>query len=191
MELPTNGAKKKSLRQSFRVDRKFLVQPVTWNHLIDSIEFKSATMIASYISYGDEPDTNGLNQTILESGKTLLLPRMRSDNFLDWVIWKGKIETLKTNKNIMEPIGDAIAPERIKNIDFVILPALHVDHSGNRLGQGGGYYDRALSLITGFKVALIYQGELTSIELPQEVHDQTLDAAATPEILVRFSKKIN
>ena len=114
MELPTNGAKKKSLRQSFRADRKFLVQPVTWNHLIDSIEFKSATMIASYISYGDEPDTNGLNQTILESGKTLLLPRMRSDNFLDWVIWKGKIETLKRNKNIMEPIGDAIAPERIK-----------------------------------------------------------------------------
>jgi 5-formyltetrahydrofolate cyclo-ligase len=40
-------------------------------------------------------------------------------------------------------------------------------------------------------VALIYQGELTSIELPQEVHDQTLDAAATPEILVRFSKNIN
>jgi 5-formyltetrahydrofolate cyclo-ligase len=73
----------------------------------------------------------------------------------------------------------------------VLVPALQADHSGNRMGQGGGYYDRALSLITGFKVALIYQGELTSIELPQEVHDQTLDAAATPEILVRFSKNIN
>ena len=107
MELPTISAKKKALRQSFRVDRKFLVQPVTWNHLLDSMEFKSANMIASYISYGDEPDTKSLNIEILKCGKTLLLPRMRSDNFLDWVIWKGEAEKIEANKNIMEPIGDA------------------------------------------------------------------------------------
>lgn len=189
MELSANGGKKKSLRQSFRADRKFLVQPVTWNHLIDSIEFKSANMIASYISYGDEPDTSDLNKEILIRGKTLLLPRMRDDNYLDWIIWKGDLGQLKLNRNLMEPIGDAIAPERIKNIDYVIVPALHVDRSGNRLGQGGGHYDRALSQIIGFKLALVYQGELTSAELPHEAHDQKLDAAATPEILVRFSKK--
>jgi len=189
MELPTISAKKKALRQSFRVDRKFLMQPVTWNHLLDSMEFKSANMIASYISYGDEPDTKSLNIEILKCGKTLLLPRMRSDNFLDWVIWKGEAEKIEANKNIMEPIGDAISAERIAKIDYVIVPALHVDRTGNRLGQGGGFYDRALSLINGFKIALVYQSELTSVELPNELHDQKINAAATPEIIVRFSKK--
>ena len=189
MELSTNSAKKKSLRQSFRADRKFLVQPVTWDHLFESIEFQSANMIASYVSYGDEPDTKGLNLEIIKRGKTLLLPRMRSDNFLDWVIWKGEIVKLKLNGNLMEPIGDAIGQDRFNNIDFIIVPALHVDRNGNRLGQGGGYYDRSLSLISGFKVGLVYQGELTSIEIPNEPHDQKLDAAATPEILVSFSKK--
>ena len=143
-------------------------------------------MIASYISYGDEPDTNGLNQTILESGKTLLLPRMRSDNFLDWVIWKGKIETLKTNKNIMEPIGDAIAPERIKNIDFVIVPALHVDHSGNRLGQGGGHYDRALAHLAAWSITLIFPEEISGQPLPRESHDIPVNAYATYDMVVRL-----
>jgi len=36
---------------------------------------------------------------------------------------------------------------------------------------------------------LVYPGELTSEEVPREVHDQQVDAAATPEILVRFTEQ--
>jgi len=37
-------------------------------------------------------------------------------------------------------------------------------------------------------VALVYPGELTSEEVPRELHDQRVDAAATTEILVRFTE---
>ena len=57
---------------------------------------------------------------------------------------------------------------------------------GNRLGQGGGSYDRALSRSKAFKIALLHYGELTSEILPIQPHDEKIDAAATPEIVVRF-----
>ena len=72
---------------------------------------------------------------------------------------------------------------------MVIVPALHVDRKGNRLGQGGGSYDRALARTKAWKVALVYPGELSSENLPIEGHDQLLDAVATTEILVRFKEQ--
>jgi 5-formyltetrahydrofolate cyclo-ligase len=56
------------------------------------------------------------------------------------------------------------------------------------LGQGGGYYDRALPHFTAWKIGLVYAGELNSEELPHEAHDIALDAAASPSIVVRFNR---
>ena len=71
-------------------------------------------------------------------------------------------------------------------IDVIVVPALHIDQSGYRLGQGGGYYDRALAHLLGWKIGLVHAGELSSQDLPREAHDIALDAAATPSIVVRF-----
>ena len=73
--------------------------------------------------------------------------------------------------------------------DLVIVPALHIDQHGNRLGQGGGSYDRALKNLSAYSIALVYAGELTSEEIPSEPHDCKVNAAATPELLVRFTKQ--
>ncbi len=42
-------------------------------------EMKNANVIASYLSYGTEPDTSNINQEIMDSGRKLLLPRMLID----------------------------------------------------------------------------------------------------------------
>ncbi|CAB4664808.1 unannotated protein [freshwater metagenome] len=68
----------------------------------------------------------------------------------------------------------------------MIVPALQIDSEGYRLGKGGGYYDRALPMIDGWKVGLIYSGELSEELLPRENHDVPLNAAATPDEVVRF-----
>ena len=73
-------------------------------------------------------------------------------------------------------------------IDVVIVPALRIDRDGYRLGQGGGYYDRALPTMSGWKIALVHSGEVTSEVLPRESHDIAVDAAATPDLIVRFNK---
>jgi len=174
---------KSQLRQRFRSEREFLISESSWQHLLDSREVKSAQVVASYHSYGSEPDTSALNRSLIQSGKTLLLPRRLADNGLDWIIWSGRDEDLEIDGKVRSPKGGSFRGD----IDVVIIPALHVDREGNRLGQGGGSYDRALSKLNSWKVALIYSGELTSEKLPVESFDCKLDAAATPEILVRFT----
>lgn len=175
---------KSDLRKRFRADREFLVVDSSWEHLLEASEVKKALVVASYFSYGDEPNTRNLNQTLISLGKKLLLPRLRDDKDLDWVIWSGRNEDLISKGLVHEAVGDLY----VGDIDVVIVPALHVDRQGNRLGQGGGSYDRTLARTKAWKVALVYPGELTSEEVPREVHDQRVDAAATTEILVRFTE---
>lgn len=146
-------------------------------------EFKEVSKIGSYISYEFEPETSDVNQRIISSGKTLYLPRLLKNNDLEWVTWDGDKGKLKKSGKTLEPVGEAV---RDIQLDVIILPALHVDRSGNRLGQGGGSYDRFLARTDAWTIALLHRGELTSEMLPVEPHDQKIKAAATPEIIVRF-----
>jgi 5-formyltetrahydrofolate cyclo-ligase len=93
---------------------------------------------------------------------------------------------LLTKKKISEPVGEVVS--NLSKIQVVIVPALRIDQSGFRLGQGGGYYDRALVHMKAWKIGLVHAGELSSEVLPREPHDVPLDAAATPSIVVRFNR---
>jgi 5-formyltetrahydrofolate cyclo-ligase len=173
---------KSELRKLYRRERADRFNSESWLHILSASELKNATNVASYISYEFEPETSDLNQRLIEDGKKVFLPRLLENNDIQWVSWDGSLENLIKNEKIYEPIGDAVEVE----LDVIILPALHVDRMGNRLGQGGGSYDRALSRSKAFKIALLHYGELTSEILPIQPHDEKVDAAATPEITVRF-----
>lgn len=186
---------KKVLREHARRDRALRDTQESWLHIQSSAEIQSASVIASYISYDNEPETQDLNLALLASGKTLLLPRMLADKDLEWVAWNGDPGQLKKNGKILEPVGQAFSNEAA--IDVVIVPTLLADRSGTRLGQGGGSYDRALARLAAlhataqsgkkpWKLGLIAAGELTSTPLPREPHDQKLDAVATPSLITRF-----
>ena len=161
---------KEELRNYYRRERQARFISATWRRILESPEISAANSIASYFSYGYEPETHDLNQLIFDSGRTIYLPRMLSDKDLEWIRWDGV----------------TLTNEQLSSIDVVIVPALHVDRDGNRLGQGGGSYDRALAKMSGWKIALVHSGELTSEPIPYDIHDQKVDAAATPELIVRF-----
>ena len=172
------------LRTEIREDRAFKDQKTSWRHILNSAEFASARTIASYLSYGTEPATGDLNEEIIKSGRTLFLPRVLKDNNLEWVAWDGKPSSLSKKGKIQEPIGSATTePE----IDLIIIPTLCADRSGTRLGQGGGSYDLALPKLSAWRIGLIYAGELSNTEIPNEAHDVKLNAVATPDLIVRFN----
>ena len=173
---------KKELRTRHRRERKERYVEHNFEYLADSAEFKSAEVIASYISYGDEPDTRALNRALLKAGKTLILPRIHGEK-IEWVAWNGEETSLKKYKHFLEPVGDVFTGE----IELVVVPALRIDRRGIRLGQGGGFYDRALPGMKAWKIGLIHPDEISSEDLPRDEWDVALNAAATPDLVLRFS----
>lgn len=176
---------KNSLRERARRERSQKFIPSNFNVIVKAPEIASATTIASYISYENEPSTVEINEAFLRDGKVVVLPRIIGDQ-LEWVKWDGDPTKLVSKKKISEPLGEALTD--LSQIQVVIVPALRIDQSGFRLGQGGGYYDRALPHMNAWKIGLVYAGELTSETLPHESHDVPLDAASTPSIVVRFKR---
>jgi 5-formyltetrahydrofolate cyclo-ligase len=194
LELPNTGIdvnfqnEKSDLRKRYRRERSEHAVNTPYSNLIDSQEISSARVIASYISYGDEPNTFELNKAIIAAGKKLLLPRIIEGNGeprLEWVPWNGDSQSLTERGRILEPIGPAETDQ--KQIDVVIVPALRVDRDGYRLGQGGGFYDRALAQISAWTIALIYPEEISGQSLPRESHDIPVNAYATYDMVVRLT----
>ena len=179
---------KSDLRKRYRRERSEHAVDTPYSYLIDSQEISSARVIASYISYGDEPNTSELNQAILTAGKKLLLPRIiedRGEVGLEWVPWNGDPQNLKERGRILEPTGPADIDH--SQIDVVIVPALRVDSDGYRLGQGGGFYDRALTHLAAWSIALIFPEEISGQLLPRESHDVPVNAYATYDMVLRLT----
>ena len=174
---------KAQLRNRFRQERQERFIEDSWMHILSATEVILATNIATYISYEFEPETKDINKSLISLNKKVFLPRLLPNNDIEWVNWDGSEESLKLNGKVLEPIGEANSDIEL---EVIIVPALHVDRAGNRLGQGGGSYDRALARSKAWKIALLHRGEITNEPLPIEPHDQKLSAAATPEIMVRF-----
>lgn len=172
---------KSKLRESIRLGRQGDSSHFNLTLLTDSSEFEASQVVASYCSYGDEPDTKLLNELILKVGKRLLLPKLLPDKNLEFRFWDGDPKNLSPNGKIQEPIGAKYTGA----IDLMIIPALAVDFQGNRLGQGGGSYDRVLQTFPGTTVALINENELVS-ELSVGPHDVPVKIVLTPTRLIRF-----
>jgi 5-formyltetrahydrofolate cyclo-ligase len=164
---------KDNLRRRLRAQREERYVEHNLLHLLEVPEISRAHVIASYYSYGFEPSTLALNRAILASGKTLILPRINGDE-IEWVDWNGTAETLKENGKFTEPTGPVF--EKLDSIDLVLVPALAIDPDGYRLGQGGGFYDRALPHLRAWKHGVVFNFERMEHDLPREPWDIPMDS---------------
>ncbi len=88
-----------------------------------------------YLSYSSEAPTDRLIETLLEKGYAVYCPRIEGREMI--AVRYGEDFTL-SDYRIREPIGEPFDGE----MHVAIVPFLAVDEQGNRLGYGGGYYDR-------------------------------------------------
>lgn len=126
-------------------------------------------LVASFVPLPDEPGVAP------ELG--WLLPVLLPDGDLDWAAYDGRL--VQAVGALEEPVGPRLGVEALAECDLVLVPALLVDRQGNRLGKGGGSYDRALARTTALTVALLHDDELVD-EVPADPWDVPVRAAATP-----------
>jgi 5-formyltetrahydrofolate cyclo-ligase len=149
--------------------------------LLERPEVQMAGTIAAYYSVGAEPDTRGLLFALWKRGSYVLLPLLRPDGDLDWASYEGPESLVPGPRGLLEPGEPPRGPGAVARADVVLAPALAVDRAGNRLGRGGGSYDRALARVGPLVplIALVYDAELLD-RVPAEPHDVKVRAAATP-----------
>jgi 5-formyltetrahydrofolate cyclo-ligase len=150
--------------------------------LLSLPELQMAGTVAAYYSVGAEPDTRGLVYAVWKRGTYVLLPLLQPDGDLDWASYEGPDSLITGPRGLQEPKEKPRGPDAITRADVVLVPALAVDHAGNRLGRGGGSYDRALARVGPLipVIALLYDAELLG-HLPAEPHDTPVRAVVRPE----------
>ena len=110
-----------------------------------------------------------------EAGAPLSEPR--------WGLWEAGRALVTLGRPPAQPDGEARGAESLKEADLIVIPALAASADGTRLGQGGGWYDRALMhrSPTTPVVAVIFDDEVVEAGLiPAEPHDVPVDAIVTP-----------
>jgi 5-formyltetrahydrofolate cyclo-ligase len=147
---------------------------------------RRAATVAAYVSIGAEPGTGPLLDALRGAGKRVLLPVLQPDNDLDWAVYDGDL--VPASRGLLEPAGELLGPDAIATADLVIVPGLGVSHAGERLGRGGGSYDRALARVprgTDVWIAL-YPAEV-GISVPVEPHDRPVTGSLTPRGVTLFT----
>jgi len=145
------------------------------------------SLIGAYQSMAAEPGTRDLITVIVERGHRLVVPRITGSGLV-WVEIDATTEYARGPLGIAEPTGPSLPsyPSPLSDAAVLFMPGLSVDRRGHRLGQGGGYYDRALVDVAPhaqggpLRVTLLFDDEFVE-EVPAEAHDCTIDVIVTPE----------
>jgi 5-formyltetrahydrofolate cyclo-ligase len=156
-------------------------------HLLAAPELHRAATVAAYVATGPEPGTAPLLHALATAGTRIVLPVLLPDHDLDWAAYAGDDDLVPARFGLFEPGGPRLGPEAVATADVVLLPGLAVSARGERLGRGGGSYDRALARVPvgTFTCVLLYDDEV-GLDVPVEPHDRPVTAAASPAGITRF-----
>lgn len=150
------------------------------NKLFQMQEFQRAETILFYASFDGEVETFEMMKTAQKLGKTIGLPAiMRSEK----KIIPTRVASLEMDLEagpygIKQPKIDS--SEALKNdcLDMVIVPGVAFDKENNRLGRGGGYYDKFLSTIPSRvpTVGLAFDFQIVDSLSFKEEHDMPVSS---------------
>lgn len=148
-------------------------------HVMGIVAERRSSSVACYFSIANEPTTEPLMEQLWAAGIEVLTPRVRATE-LEWVRSTPTSEYTSGSFGIREVAGGEVLP--LAKVDLVFLPALAVSATGARLGQGGGFYDRAVARLEEIPllIAVLYADE-DGIDVPTEAHDVPVDAVATEQ----------
>lgn len=150
--------------------------------------------IAAYLGRDPEPGTGHLLQELHTRGFGVVVPVCEPAYQLSWVAWGPGVAL---RRSVRAPVDEPVGPRRpfgeVPSVGLILVPALAVDRSGQRLGQGGGYYDRFLaqhpadSPGAAPRLGVVYRSELLPAgAVPAEPFDQPLGGVFTADGFQRF-----
>lgn len=138
-------------------------------HLLAMPEYQESGTVFCFVGTSREIDTRPILAHALAAGKRLCVPLCTAPGVMEARQITDLGQLSPGRHGILEPPAEAPAV-RVDAIDFAVIPCLTCNCLGQRLGQGGGYYDRFLTRYRGGTV-LLCRERLLREEIPLEPHD--------------------
>ena len=180
-------ADKKLIRSSIRKLRDSMPEDersVKSERISDSVtgtpEYKAARDVLIYVSTGSEADTTELIKKCFEDKKNVYVPKVYGKEMR--FISIGSLDELTPGYyGIMEPVSDEPVWEKgsrdTYNDSLCIMPGLAFDRKVNRIGYGGGFYDKFLEKAQVYKMAVCYDCQIVE-------HIDAQDTDIKPDMIV-------
>ena len=139
-------------------------------------------VVGGFWPLAGEIDTRFLLRTLAGRGYEIALPETPdAGDVLRFRTWRPGDVLAPGRFGTQHPTGTVLQP------DFILVPLLAFDAKGDRLGYGGGYYDRTLAQLPGaFRLGCAFAAQEIA-DVPVEATDLKLHAVATERGVTRFS----
>ena len=190
------AARRRELRQRLAERRRALTPPQRMaaaqglrRSLEHLPEYHTDARVAGYWACDGELPLNLVIPPLATRGQQFLLPLIGQDNLLRFAPWAAGDAVQPNRFGIPEPVTprEWLAPFQL---DLVFVPLLAFDRRGNRIGYGGGYYDRSFAFLKDqlrptepLLVGIAYDFQELS-DIVTESWDVTLDFIATDRELI-------
>ena len=170
---------KKTLRRQIREQKRAMAEAEIVSRsealgrlFIGSQAYQQAKTIYGYLPYNQEVRTVPMLEQALKDGKRVAVPKIYGDT-MKFIYLDDLSKVEKNDMGIPEPIADAPVAE--DKTALVLMPGLAFTEKGDRMGYGGGFYDRFLSEEPNHPtLALCYAFQMVE-SLPTEEFDIPVD----------------
>ena len=134
--------------------------------------------IALYWPMGSEINSKPTLAALSQITNNIAIASTENDKIL-FKLWSPNTPIISTN------LGVILKTKELKNIDIIICPLIAFDQNCNRLGRGGGYYDKALNRKKNIiKIGLAYNIQKIA-KVPTDSHDIKMDVIVTDKFIYR------
>lgn len=174
--------KKAELRRDLRALRRELSEEIRNNaalcvrdKLVGLPQMNKAKVALAYMPMKYELDVLPAVQALVSMGKNVAFPLCTAENGLRFFVPTNDNSFVEGAYGILEPCPERCIEVFAEGLDAIILPGIGFDNKCNRLGQGGGYYDRLLARTSCFTVGVGFDCQLVE-NIPTEDTDKRVDA---------------
>jgi len=174
------------LRDAIAPETRAAKDSLIKEHLLALPQFVYAQTIFSFASFRSEVSTGPLMGEALKRGKRVVVPRVnRNSRSLELHQITALSELVPGYMGIPEPEAAEQTHRNINDADLVIMPGAAFDTRGNRLGYGGGYYDRLLSGLSRIVplIAIAYEEQIIE-SVPVGPHDIKVHLIVTDKRII-------
>lgn len=183
------------IRRSLSPDERQPIDARITQRLLALDAYADARLMLAYLSFGSEVDTRSLIAQAWADGKTVALPRcLTATHEMEWYVVASFDGLEHSPLGMDEPPRDE--DKRLGRDDLAgslaVVPGLSFDAACNRLGYGGGYYDRFLAGYQGLTVGLCREGQMSEslrVEGVIDEFDRAVDVVITEQRVYQLGQR--